>query len=407
MKKPHVLILLLLSGLCIASLSACPSRVNAPNVNSQNQSKQTLKLQFSFGDPLPEYVKQTKKIEVSLTPKGSTQLISDSFDFQITSSTQQVSRDLTNLPTGVLSLEIRLLDADGKEVRNSLKSTFQLIEANKDPVQVKLTESPSLLVPLSGSRNLTVLRQQRQTLLVEIQSLSSRESELLKEVLALRTSPNPEDQNLRLQYQAELRGLQNQIEAKETELASIDNQLKTVEAQSVQSGSGVDQERISQLRLQVDKINLEIEQMYSQSRLLAQEARSYAGNDISRFQQIQNEQRVFETQIQDKIRELELVSIELQQLESKITGQNTSGQSAEERKKQLQADLATLEPRLENLDLEIRDLQAKITALLQASELLQIQRREAFEAELKVKQSEQTRVKALIEQLKSQLASLN
>lgn len=407
---------LLLSLASMTLLSGCPPRVLPPNtsgVNGQSQENLSLKVRFELGNPLPDYVSQLKKVEIKLSVRGSNTTVNDSFDFAATSSTQQIERSLTKVPSGQLTAEVRLLDANGKELHSSLQTSFNLSSANKEALVVKLSSTPQLLPPLATSSNLASLRQAHRSALSEVQRLSARESELITQLSGLRASPLPEDQLLRQQYQAELQTVQTQLQTKETELEDLEGQLNTVQSQAIGGASSAEQAQVLLLTDQIEGINTEIDQLLSQRRLLTREASSLVnrGENSGRLSQLQGELQTLDQQVDDKINQLQILNLQLQELETRLSGQSSNPSSSpvsnEQRKAQLTADLAALQPRIDTLETEVADLKQRLEALAQATELQLVQRREGLEADLKLKQTELERAKSLKAEIEKQLSALN
>ncbi|HEY9843196.1 MAG TPA: hypothetical protein V6D23_22190 [Candidatus Obscuribacterales bacterium] len=391
-------------------LTACPPRTpNGSNVGAQSQSRTTLKVRFELSDPHPDYLSKVKKARIKLN--SSFAPVDDSFDVSISATTKELERTLSNVPTGQLDAEVHLLDAEGKDVVTIPGSRFTLSKDNTDALLVRLDASPRILPPLTtGSTNLAALRQQRRDLLTEIQALSAKESELLRQLSGLRGSPSPEDQTLRQQLQGELQVTQTQLQTKQNQLDLLGGQLARLESQS-SSGSGAVQEQVFQLRLQADQLSSSIDSALSQRRQLSQEINSLTrggggAEDQGRLSQVQGELQTLDEQIADQIRQLQLVNLQLQQLESKLSSQSASLPAAES-KAQIESDLALLKDQISTLESEIPPLRQRIEALAQATDLQSVQRRETLEAELSQKQADLDRARQLQADLQKQLEAVN
>ncbi len=393
-------------------LTACPPRFNSTpngsNVGSQN-TRTGLKVRFEFAEPRPDYFSRITKVEIKLS-NASGVTVSDNFDFSVGADAKQLERTLSNVPTGLLTAEVRLVGADGQTVVNALTANFDLSTSTTDAALVRLNATPQLFAPLvNTSQNLTQVRAQRRDLLLEIQSLSDQESDLLIQIAPLRGSTVIEDQNLRRQLQVDLQGVQGQLTTKKTQLESLNGQLDRLEAQTVggSSSAGAIQDQVFDLRLQSQNISKNIDQLLEQRRLLSIEARSLAGSSggNAELSQIQGEIKTLDGQIADRITQLQDLNLQLQALETRLTGQSTTLPPAE-RKAQLEANLELLKQRITSLETDLPDLRRRRESLAQRTDLISIQRREALDTEISTKEKELSQSKSLQVEIETQLKGL-
>ncbi|PKL75440.1 MAG: hypothetical protein CVV27_15365 [Candidatus Melainabacteria bacterium HGW-Melainabacteria-1] len=396
---------LLFSLAAVPLLSACPARTPGNiGVDSQNQQKVSLKVRFEIADPHPDYLSKAKRAEIKLNSRSGSS-VSDNFELTLSANARELERTLSQVPTGTLEAEIRLLDQDGQDTTPVMRTSFNLSSATNDAILVKLDANPRALPPLNtGSASLNDLRTLRRDLFSEIQLLSNRESETLRQLSGLRSSPNPEDQTLRQQLQGELQVIQTQLQSKEAELLLINGQIGRLEAQGGSGTSGALQDQLFQLRLQAEQLNSSISRQLEQRRQLSQEANSLlrSGEDGARLSQIQGELQTLEQQIDSQITQLQALNLQLQAIEARITSQNNTLPAAE-RKALIESEISRLKDRISALESEIPPLRQRIEVLAQATDLQQVQRRESYQAELSLKEAELNQAKTLQAEYEQQL----
>lgn len=399
---------LLLMSLLLGLAGGCtrvPNGVSTgSDVTGQANEKVSLTVKFQLNTTSPDYYAKVKKIHIKLS--GSNGSVDDSFDVNLASSTQTLERTLTNVPTGQLSAEVHLLDADGKDVITAITGSFSLIK-NSDPLTVKLDATPSLVAPVPSASSLDALRQQRRDLLVQLQADADKEDSIISQLAGLRLSPNPEDQTLRQQLQAELQVLQTQRQTRESQLADLNAQLSRLEAQGATSSTGQVEDQVFNLRQQSAQLSAAIETNFKQRTQLSQDIKSLVrGQDNDQLAQLQGELQTLDKQISDQISQLESINTQLKTLETKLTSQ-VNDLPPDQLKPQLEAKLAELNSQIATLESEIPALQQRIDALAGSTDMLEVQRRENLEAELKTKQdalasakSQQASVQAQLDKLK-------
>lgn len=398
-------LMLLLAGGTVAC-NRVPNGVSTGNVTGQANTKVSLNVKFQLASPLPDYYAKTAKIQIKLISASSNTPVNDSFDVTLSSSTQTLERTLTDVPSGQVSAEVHLLDADGKDVVSPITSSFSLVKDNSAPLTVKLDAAPSLVAPVPSASNLDTLRQQRRDLLVQLQSDSTKENSIISQLAGLRLSPNPEDQTLRQQLQAELQVLQTQRQTRESQLEDLNAQLTRLEAQGASSGTGQVEDQVFTLRQQSTQLSAAIDTNLKQRSQLSLQIKSLVrGQDNDQLAQLQGELQTLDKQINDQITQLEQINTQLKALEAKLTSQVNS-QPPEQLKPQLEAKLASLKTQIATLEIEIPELQQRIAVLVGATDMLSVQRRENLEAELKTKQdalasakSDQASVQAQLDKL--------
>lgn len=406
---------LLLASLSLTALSACNRVPNSPTTpgstqtGSQSQGKITYKVRFELPTTRPDYIARIRKAEIRLTP-ASGAAVTDSFDFSPTAQTQSIERSLEAVSTGSVSAEIKFFDADGKEVVTALKSSFSL-NASSAPLLVKLEATPVLVAPtVSATTGLSALLTQRGDLLDEIQRLSQRESQLLSQLAGLRSSQTLEDQQMKQQLQSELQVTQTNLRAKESALAQLETQIGGVQAQGSgnSNADAATQAQLSQLRLEAARLSSEIDSQLEQRRQLTQEANSRINlpDQGTRLTLIQGELQTLEQQMQANISKLQVVSLQLQQLEAKLSSQS-SGVPSAQRKAQIEASLNDVNAQIDELNTAITELKRRIAPLEQETDLQLVQRRETLQAELSQKQDQLAQAQSLKLELEKQLQSLN
>lgn len=369
----------------------------------------SLRFDFSFGTPLPDYLNKVTEAKLTLTQRGSQSPVEDRFELKLSDQTASFSRTLDKVPVGQLELKLELFDSEGKTVVPAVSTSWMLSQDESEAVLVQLGDPPQILPPSSVTgTNAAKLRNQRQQALTEVQKLSAQEQQILKQLTAVASSHAPEDKVLKEQYQGELQVIQKQIQDKEAEIQSLDLQIARLDAQSLNLATGSDQAELKALLASIDSLNRELDQLLTQRKQLNAEVNTLVSSGSSeRLSEIQGELSSLNDQIDTKITDLADLATQLNALENKITSQNQS-LPTDERLQQIETELSTLEAQIKQLNIDIPNLKQRIEVLIPKTDQQSIDRRESLQAELKSKegalsdaQSRQSQLQAEKEKLQA------
>jgi hypothetical protein len=387
-------------------LSSCVERVLPTSVGTNQQSAQTasLKLQMVFQDPAnpdkaaSDLLKNLQKIKIEISENKSN-LKSDEITLDDSSkAAADLTRTIEKVSVGALEIKLSFLDKDGKELQTSLTQNLKTIANAESSLKIALYgNSVEILAAVAPSpvKVLSTLWQEQLSLQNELQSLYQKQNTLLVQARTLLRSTAPEDRIQLEQLRSELNTISLQIDPKESRIKAIETELKGLESQS----TAQDMVKLLLLLQQAENQRKDLDILlqrrslvFSQSKTLLGQSGNTAQEQLS---QSQAELQSINSDLSAKQGELEKTIAELEKLQVQVVAANASELKPED----LKAQLEILTPSIAQLETHEQELKQQIAALIEKTDLRNVNRREGFEAELK-------QLQARLDELRSQRDAL-
>lgn len=257
-----------------------------------------------------------------------------------------------------------------------------------------------------AAADLATALQQRRELLPRIQLLSAQNADLLRQLRGLLGATVPEERALRQQLQAEQQAISTELQRREAQLGQLNDRIETLQQQSAADAGGALQDQLLQLNAQVKSLSADIAARLTQRESLRAEiaVRLQAG-DSQALSALQGELEGLDQQLADLLDSLQLLSLQLQRLDAKLSSQ-TAALPASQRQARLADELAQLKAGISRLEAGLPGLKARIEALAGSTDQLQIERRESLEAEYRQKSEDLARARQLEAELQTELDGL-
>lgn len=391
-------LLLVLSVQLFAALTACTERLLPTNVGQSQQAEQTATLQLTFLLQAPSATPDTpepllQKLQSLLIElrQGSKLIKSERLSLDASNKqAAEINRTWQQMPVGALELRIHLRDGQDQDVQAPLVQNLKTLSQSETRLQIALYGAAArFLSNDSPVQQLKQLWQEELSLQREVQLLSQQQASLLTQARLLLKSSAPEDRIQLEQLRTELNTLAQQLEPKQSRIQAIETALQELEAQSMAK----DMVQLLRLLQQATSLRQEVEnllqrrgQLFNQSKVLLSQGMS-AQEQLS---QTQSELQTVNESLHAKQAELEAVVAELEKLQVQVV----TASAASLTPSQIQAQLEELKPALEQLANREIELKQLIASLVEKTDLRNVQRRESYEAELRILQNRLSELRA-------------